>query len=86
MRDGGQKGVPPTADHVLDAGEDSCADLLIRLVRMFRQLPSGTIVDVVAYSRSALHDVPAWCRMTENPLLHTEESRPAHFFIQKGGS
>lgn len=77
-------GALPRADHVLDAGEAACADLLIRLVRTIRPLPMGTILEVVAYSRSAIHDLPAWCRLTGNPLLHMEESRPARFFIQKG--
>lgn len=75
---------PPLADHRLDAGEASCADLLIRIVRTIRPLPAGSILEVVAYSSSARHDVPAWCRMTGNPLLRVELTCPARFFIQKG--
>lgn len=74
----------PRADHVLDGGEAACADLLIRLVRTIRPLPAGTVLELVAHSRSALHDIPAWCRLTGNPLLHLEDSRPARFFIEKG--
>jgi tRNA 2-thiouridine synthesizing protein A len=75
---------PPVAAHVLDAGEAACADLLIRLVRTIRPLPAGTILEVVGYSRSAIHDIPAWCRLTGNPLLHMEGTQPVHFLIQKG--
>lgn len=75
---------PPVADCLLDAGEASCADLLIRMVRAFRPLDAGTVIEVVGYSTSALHDIPAWCRMTGNPLLHVEATRPARFFIRKG--
>jgi tRNA 2-thiouridine synthesizing protein A len=75
---------PLLADHCLDAGEASCADLLIRIVRTIRPLPAGSIIEVVAYSPSAHHDVPAWCRMTGNPLLRVQSKCPARFFIQKG--
>lgn len=75
---------PPSADCLLDAGEAACAELLIHLVRTMRRLPDGAILEVVAHSRSARHDIPAWCRMTRNHLLHTEVAQPTHFFIQKG--
>lgn len=83
------EGVPeasmmPAADAVLDAGEASCADLLIRMVRTIRPLPPGTVVEVVAYSTSARHDIPAWCRMTGNTLVHVRPGHPAHFFISRG--
>jgi TusA-related sulfurtransferase len=78
-----ETGVPP-ADAVLDAGQASCADLLIRMVRMIRPLPPGSIIEVVAYSTSARHDVPAWCRMTGNPLLHVHQDHPARFYIRRG--
>lgn len=74
----------PVPDAVLDAGEASCADLLIRMVRMVRPLPAGSVVEVVAYSTSARHDVPAWCRMTGNPLLYVRPGHPARFFIGIG--
>jgi TusA-related sulfurtransferase len=72
------------ADVVLDAGEASCADLLIRMVRVIRPLPPGSIVEVVAYSTSARLDIPAWCRMTGNPLLHVRLDHPARFLIRRG--
>lgn len=84
MTDTGEVQHRPIADLVIDAGEASCGDLLIRIVRAIPMLPAGTVIEVVAYSRSALHDIPAWCRMTRNPLLHVDATRPAHFFIQKG--
>ena len=84
MKPGPLAGEKPHADYHLEAGEAACADLLIRLVRTLRSLPVGTIVEVVAYSRSAIHDLPAWCRLTGNPLLHMEESQPARFIIRKG--
>ena len=70
----------PAADYVLA----SCADLLIRIVRAIKPMQAGQILEVVGYSRAALHDIPSWCRMTRNPLLHVEHTEPAHFFIGKG--
>jgi TusA-related sulfurtransferase len=84
VKEEGVTAAPPTADQVLDAGEAACADLLIRLVRTIRPLPAGAILEVVAYSRSARHDIPAWCRLTGNRLLHIGTAQPTRFFIRKG--
>lgn len=84
MKDLGVSAAAPIADQVLDAGEAACADLLIRLVRTIRPLPAGSILEVVAYSRSARHDIPAWCRMTGNRLLHIGIAQPTRFYIRKG--
>lgn len=84
VKDSGVSAAAPIADQVLDAGEAACADLLIRLVRTIRPLPAGSILEVVAYSRSARHDIPAWCRMTGNRLLHMGIAQPTRFFIRKG--
>jgi TusA-related sulfurtransferase len=84
VREAPAAATPPVADHRLDAGEAACAELLIHVVRAIRPLPAGSILEVVAHSRSSRHDIPAWCRLTGNPLVHTEESQPTRFFIQKG--
>jgi tRNA 2-thiouridine synthesizing protein A len=73
----------PAPDLVLDAGEASCGELLILVVRAMKTLAPGQVLEVVGYDTGALEDLPAWCRLTRNPLLGMERSRPAHFFIRK---
>lgn len=73
----------PVPHLVLDAGESSCGELLILVVRAMKTLAPGQVLEVVGYDTGALEDLPAWCRLTRNPLLGMERSKPAHFFIRK---
>lgn len=73
----------PTADARLDAGYASCGELLILVVRAFRQLLPGQVLEVVGYDPGAREDIPAWCRLTRNHLLHVERCDPSRYYIQK---
>lgn len=73
----------PTADARLDAGQASCGELLILVVRAFRRLLPGQVLEVVGYDPGAREDIPAWCRLTRNHLLHVERCVPSRYFIQK---
>ncbi len=53
------------------------------IVRAMKRLAPGQVLEVIGYDRGALEDIPAWCRLTHNPLLAVDRCRPAHFFIQK---
>lgn len=78
----------PLPDVILDAGETACGDLVLLIARHIRTMTAGQVLHVVGYDRGALEDIPAWCRMTHNPLVYqviaTESSQPSHFYIQKG--
>ncbi len=74
----------PQAAFVLDAGEASCGELLILVFRAMKRLAPGDVLEVVGYDIGALEDIPAWCRLTRNPLLGIERTKPARFFIRKG--
>ncbi len=78
---------PYFADVTLDAGRTMCGDLVLMIVQQMRTLDSGRILHVVGYDRGALEDIPAWCRMTHNLLVHQviseNSSEPSHFYIQK---
>ncbi len=74
----------PHAALVLDAGEASCGELLILVFRAMKRLAPGDVLEVVGYDTGALEDIPAWCRLTRNPLLGMERTKPARFFIRKG--
>jgi tRNA 2-thiouridine synthesizing protein A len=78
----------PTPDRVLDTGAAACGELVTHIAATMKQLSAAQVLHVVAYDRGALEDVPAWCRMTHNLLLHAEEppdrAIPLHFYIRKG--
>jgi tRNA 2-thiouridine synthesizing protein A len=82
----------PSAAMTLDAGETACGELIMRIAAEMKRFVPGQVLHVVAYDPGAREDIPAWCRMTHNPLLHTDTSadtpakrgEPTHFFIQKG--
>jgi len=77
------EGRRPVADERLDAGEAACGELLVLVFKAMKRLDGGQVLEVVGYDRGALQDIPAWCRLTRNPLLGMIPDRPAHFFIQK---
>jgi tRNA 2-thiouridine synthesizing protein A len=47
-----------------------------------RQLQSGQILLLIASDPGAPSDIPAWCRMTQHPLLHADPAAHA-YFIQR---
>ena len=75
-------------DDRLDTGESGCGELLILIFERMKALQPGQILEVVGYDPGAQVDIPAWCRLTNNPLLHIElpadGSKPTYYFIQKG--
>jgi tRNA 2-thiouridine synthesizing protein A len=75
---------PPVADRQLDAGEKGCGELLILVFKAMKTLRPGEVLEVIGYSAGNYEDIPAWCRMTRNPLLYVQHASPAHFFIRKG--
>jgi tRNA 2-thiouridine synthesizing protein A len=78
----------PHSDLTLDAGKTACGDLVLLIVREMCLMTHGQVLHIVGYDRGALEDIPAWCRMTGNTLIHqdiaTDASQPSHFYIQKG--
>lgn len=57
------------ADDVWDAGEMGCGELVLDLRKRLRAMP-GRILQVIAHDPGAPKDLPAWCRLTRNELLH----------------
>ena len=52
-----------------DAGDLGCGDLVLELRARLDTLEPGQIMKVTARDPGAPADVPAWCRMTGNPLV-----------------
>lgn len=69
--------LPTVYDHDVewDAGELGCGELVLELRMRMRQAP-GKVFRVTALDAGAPADIPAWCRMTNNPLLaHDPQAR-----------
>lgn len=59
----------------LDAPGLACIDLTPLIAQTMRGLAPGQVLRVHTDDPAARHGVPAWCRLTRNPLLHTSEDQ-----------
>lgn len=70
------------ADHDAewDAGGLGCGDLVLELRIRLQALKPGHVLKLIATDEGAPEDLPAWCRMTGNPLI---VSRHPVYLIQR---
>lgn len=61
-------------EHLVDIKGMCCSAPVIRLAKEFAQFQRGDVVLVISDKSSMLNDIPAWCNMTGNALLKTENS------------
>lgn len=64
-------------DRTLDAPGLACIDLTPLIASTMRELQPGQVLEVHTDDPAARVGVPAWCRLTRNPLVHTTEA-PSH--------
>ncbi len=67
-------------DDAWDAGDMGCGELVFLLMQRVRAMRPGQVLKLTATDMGAPHDIPAWCRITGNPLLR---AKPPHYFIQR---
>lgn len=61
-----------------------CSAPVIRLAKEFGKFRSGEMVLVVSDKISMLNDIPAWCKMTGNGLIKSEQrGELLHFWVEK---
>lgn len=79
---------PPPPVATLNVGHEGCGTLLVVIRKRVNALDPGQVLEVVGYDPGAREDLPAWCRMTGNPLLAMRgdlaQGEPIHYFIQRG--
>lgn len=66
-----------------DAGDLGCGELVIELRFRLKAMQPGQVMAVHATDTGAREDLPAWCRMTRDRLLHHDPARHL-YFIQRG--
>lgn len=72
----------PQPDARWDAGDMGCGELILKLKLKFRnELAAGEILELTATDPGAPQDIPAWCRLTGNPLIL--QSHPTYFIQAK---
>lgn len=79
------EGIQPAA--VCEGGNLDCGSGLLLLIRKaMDQVPVGGVLEIRSTEISVREDLPAWCRMTQNPYLGWQPA-PDHnkYFVRKGG-
>jgi TusA-related sulfurtransferase len=74
----------PEADAVLEAPGTSCANLTPLIKEHIAPLQQGQVLEVRSDDPAAREGVPAWSRLTGNPLTHVieEDARSTRFFVR----
>jgi tRNA 2-thiouridine synthesizing protein A len=72
----------PESHSAWDAGDLGCGELVLELRMRMRKLERGQIMHLTARDLGAPADIPAWCRMTGDLLVHTDPASHS-FFIQR---
>jgi tRNA 2-thiouridine synthesizing protein A len=73
----------PHYDAAWDAGDLGCGELVIELRFKLKAMRPGQVMRVHATDAGAPQDLPAWCRMTRDTLVHHD---PEHklYYIARG--
>ncbi|MDQ3044341.1 MAG: sulfurtransferase TusA family protein [Chloroflexota bacterium] len=80
-----QQNAKLNGDAVLDAPGMACATLTPQIRDSIRGLMSGQVLEVRSDDPAAREGVPAWSRLTGNPLVGTVEEDVEHtrFYLRK---
>ena len=70
-------------DQDWDAGDLGCGELVIHLRFRLKAMRPGEVIRVHATDAGAAQDLPAWCRMTGETLVH-QVPREHLYFIRRG--
>ena len=75
----------PRADAVLDAPCSTCASLTPLIRARIRELTSGQVLEVRSDDPAAREGVPAWSRLTGNPLeaVVEDDAERTRFYLRR---
>jgi tRNA 2-thiouridine synthesizing protein A len=74
----------PHFDEEWDAADLACGDLVLRLRFRLRAMQPGHVIRVRALDAGAPVDLPAWCRLTGQTLLHTDTQGKLYYIRREG--
>jgi uncharacterized OsmC-like protein/TusA-related sulfurtransferase len=74
--------------YVCEGGNLDCGSgLLLIIRRAMEQVPAGEILEIRSTEISVREDLPAWCRMTDNPYLGWRAAEDHNkFFVRRGAT
>ena len=73
-----------TPDEIVDGGDLDCGSGLLLIIRKaMNRLQEGQVLEIDSTEISVREDLPAWCRLTGNPLVRM--SHPEYHIRRKGG-
>lgn len=65
-----------------DAGDLGCGELVIALRFRLKAMQPGEIIRVRATDTGAVHDLPAWCRMTGDTLVRHDRDAQMYYIAR----
>ncbi len=74
---------PPPFDEEWNAGDLGCGDLVLRLRFKLKAMQPGQVIKVRATDPGAPMDLPAWCRLTGDPLVHQDVAAKLYYIRRK---
>jgi len=79
--------LPYVADAAFDGGDLDCGSGLLLLIRRhIDPLRPGRLLELRSREKSVEEDLPAWCRMTGNELVHHARHGDEHVFLVAKGA
>jgi TusA-related sulfurtransferase/uncharacterized OsmC-like protein len=75
-------------EYICEGGNLDCGSGLLLIIRKaMEQVPQGEILEIRSTEISVREDLPAWCRMTENPYVGWKKAADHNkFYVRRGGS
>ena len=68
----------------LDAKGLMCPMPIVKLAKKMKDMPVGSVLELIADDVGSKEDVPAWCKRTGNELVgQKEEGGNFYFYIKK---
>ncbi len=84
---GDGRDLPYVPDASFDGGELDCGSGLLLLIRRhIDPLAPGRLLELRSREKSVEEDLPAWCRMTGNELVHHVRHGDEHVFLVAKGA
>ncbi|OUR64804.1 response regulator SirA [Methylophaga sp. 42_25_T18] len=72
-------------DVELDTSGMNCPLPVLKARKALSEMSAGQRLHLIVTDPGAKQDIPAFCKMTNNPLLDTnEQDGKIHFFLEKG--
>jgi tRNA 2-thiouridine synthesizing protein A len=70
-------------DETLDAKGLMCPMPIVKLSKRMKEIPVGTVLELISDDIGSKEDIPAWCKRTGNELMGTREEGGAYYYYIK---